>query len=436
MKKKYKKYKNSIEAFLSSEKGKRLFSFLYSWGASVVILGALFKLLHLPYGNQMLFVGMMTEFFVFFISGFEKPSKEYSWEEVFPVLNSKDAGERPAFGGGGGGGSVVVGGGSGMVVGGGANLSPEEIEAMKAGGGGGFAEGGGFVGGGFVGGGSGSYSPEDVEALKAQAANMTPEEIEALKAIKSGGGGTGGMVIGGGGNFSPEALEALKAQAANMSIEDIEALKTIQGGGAIGGGIGSFNLPPELNVSEEDAKNLSESIKKISTAAEQLAKMGELTETTQQCMEQLTEMAGNMQRFGEVTNSLTDASNVLLGSYQLVVNNSENIHSNSSGYIHQMESLNRNISGLNTIYEIQLKSISSQIDTIERINGGLGRIRDLYDGSITDSSVFKSETEKMAQQLSALNNIYARLLSAMTSGANPMYGYHPGGAANQQNPNE
>ena len=424
MKKKYKKYKNSIEAFLSSEKGKRLFTFFYSWGASIVILGALFKLLHLPYGNQMLFIGMMTEFFVFFISAFEKPGKDYNWEEVFPVLSSKDANERPLFGGGGGGGSVVVGGGGG-------NLSPEELEAMKAQG-----------GGGFIGGGGGDFSPQDLEVLKAQAASMTPEEIEALKAIKSGGGSTGGVIMGGGaGNLSAEALETLKTRAASMSIEEIEALKTIQeggfvGGGVIGGGSPSFNLPPELNVSEEDAKNLTESIKKLSTAAEQLSKMGELTDATQQCMSQLTDMANNMQRFGEVTNSLTDASNVLLGSYQLVVENSENIHSNSSGYIHQMESLNRNISGLNTIYEIQLKSISSQIDTIERINGGLGRIRELYDGSITDSSVFKSETEKMAQQLSALNNIYARLLSAMTAGANPMYGYHPGGAANQQNPNE
>ena len=53
--------------FLSSEKGKRVLNFLYSWGASIVIIGALFKLLHLPYGNQILFVAMITESFVFFI---------------------------------------------------------------------------------------------------------------------------------------------------------------------------------------------------------------------------------------------------------------------------------------------------------------------------------------------------------------------------------
>jgi gliding motility-associated protein GldL len=95
-----------------------------------------------------------------------------------------------------------------------------------------------------------------------------------------------------------------------------------------------------------------------------------------------------------------------------------------------MESLNRNIQGLNTIYEIQLKSVSSQIDAIERINAGLMRIKDLYEGSIVDSSVFRSETEKMAQQLHALNGVYNRLLNAMTMN---MYG--AGGNSSFNNPN-
>ena len=79
-----------------------------------------------------------------------------------------------------------------------------------------------------------------------------------------------------------------------------------------------------------------------------------------------------------------------------------------------MEQLNRNVSGLNTIYEIQLRSVSSQIEAIEHINGGLNRIKDLYDGSVVDSSIFRSETEKMAAQLAQLNQVYGRLLQAMT----------------------
>ncbi len=84
-------------------------------------------------------------------------------------------------------------------------------------------------------------------------------------------------------------------------------------------------------------------------------------------------------------------------------------------YEKQMEILNRNLSGLNTIYEIQLKTISGQIDTLDRINRGLGRIKEMYEESVPDSSVFRRETEKMTEQIQQLNQIYARLIQAMTN---------------------
>ena len=62
-----------IQDFLDSPKGRILLNYLYSWGAAVVILGALFKLTHIKGANLMLFIGMGTEVLVFFISGFEKP---------------------------------------------------------------------------------------------------------------------------------------------------------------------------------------------------------------------------------------------------------------------------------------------------------------------------------------------------------------------------
>lgn len=62
-----------IQNYLDTEKGRVLLNYLYSWGAAVVILGALFKLTHIAGANLMLFLGMGTEVIVFFISGFEKP---------------------------------------------------------------------------------------------------------------------------------------------------------------------------------------------------------------------------------------------------------------------------------------------------------------------------------------------------------------------------
>ena len=62
-----------IQDYLDSPKGRTLLNYLYSWGAAVVILGALFKLTHIKGANLMLFIGMGTEVLVFFISGFERP---------------------------------------------------------------------------------------------------------------------------------------------------------------------------------------------------------------------------------------------------------------------------------------------------------------------------------------------------------------------------
>jgi hypothetical protein len=108
-----------------------------------------------------------------------------------------------------------------------------------------------------------------------------------------------------------------------------------------------------------------------------------------------------------------------------------------------MDTLNQNVAKLNHIYEIQIQSINSQhemqiqsinsqMEAINRINAGLMRIREIYDGSVINSSVFRSETEKMTHQIAALNTVYSRLLNAMTMNMN-MQGAT--GYQNPQNPN-
>ena len=341
-----KRYKNFVEKFLSKAGGQRFFHVFYSLGAAIVLVGALAKINHWQYGTELLTIGMLTEVFVFLISAFDKPSKEYQWEQVFPVFDTNDVDDRPDFGSGG---SVVIGGNG------------------EASGGSVIIGGGGFVGGGVAAGASDESAVSAVE-------NMTPGQVRQ-----------------------------------------------------------SFGISNAVDISEEDSNALTASIKKMAAAADQLSKMAEMTDATQQYLDKLTEMSDNMSRFSTVTNSLTDVSDVLLGSYKSITDNSDGINESSKGYVQQMENLNRNIQGLNTIYEIQLKGVSSQIDAIERINSGLMRIKDLYEGSIVDSSVFRSETEKMAQQLHALNGVYNRLLNAMTmnmygaGGINPGFNPNPGG---------
>ena len=67
-----------LELFLSSARGKRILNYFYSWGAAFVILGALFKLLHIRYGDEIVFASMLTEVVVFIVLGFERPDESDS----------------------------------------------------------------------------------------------------------------------------------------------------------------------------------------------------------------------------------------------------------------------------------------------------------------------------------------------------------------------
>ena len=62
-----------LQKWMDSVPGQTFLNYAYSWGASIVILGTLFKLTHLPGANFFLFLGMGTEVFVFFISAFDRP---------------------------------------------------------------------------------------------------------------------------------------------------------------------------------------------------------------------------------------------------------------------------------------------------------------------------------------------------------------------------
>lgn len=298
---KIKRYKNSIERFLSGENGQRFFNFAYSIGAAIVIWGALFKILHLPGGNMLLSIGMGTEVLMFILTAFDRPPKSYNWEEVFPVLSSKDPEDRPDFNGGGG---IVIGGGSGSAAGG----------------------------------------------------------------------------------------HAVSGEQARHAA----------------------GIPQGINLSEDDTLSLSESIAKMAAASDQLSRMAELTTATQQYLSEMAAISEEMQHLRDTTQALNKVSDVLLESYRAITENSENITRSSSGYVEQMQDLNRNIGGLNTIYEIQLKSVSSQLDSIDRVNRGIKDIRDMYEKSSAQSARYCEETEKMARYMQQLNSVYEKMITAMT----------------------
>ena len=223
---KIKRYKKKAGRYLKSDSGQRFFNFAYSIGAAIVILGALFKILHLTGGNTLLCIGMGTEVLMFILTAFDKPEKEYHWEEVFPVLASQDPEDRPDFNSGGG---IFIGG--------------------------------------------------------------------------NGGNGEGYE-----GEISVSAGEAKSA----------------------------VGLPQGVNLSEEDTLSLSESIAKMAAASDQLSRMAELTDATQQYLSQMAGISEQMQKLQATTTALNEVSETLLGSYRAITDNSQNITNSSTGYVDQM----------------------------------------------------------------------------------------------------
>jgi len=92
----------SLTKIVTSPGWKKLMARMYGWGAAIVIVGALFKILHWPYANQMLIVGMGTEAIIFFFSAFEILPSEFHWDFVFPELKGGHSNGRAMAAGRGG----------------------------------------------------------------------------------------------------------------------------------------------------------------------------------------------------------------------------------------------------------------------------------------------------------------------------------------------
>jgi gliding motility-associated protein GldL len=75
------------KGFLESRAFKLFMKYLYGLGAAVVIAGALFKIMHWPFANEMLILGMGVECVVFFVSAFEPLHEELDWGKVYPQLS-------------------------------------------------------------------------------------------------------------------------------------------------------------------------------------------------------------------------------------------------------------------------------------------------------------------------------------------------------------
>lgn len=280
-----------LQKWMDSVPGQTFLNYAYSWGASIVILGALFKLTHLPGANFMLFAGMGTEAIVFFLSAFDRPFDKTADGRDIPTHVTEEYLET---------GKVTYGENEGAAASGGQTI---------------IIGGGSFSGGAGVSAASSSVAGSD----KGEGAEQIDESVAAAVAPGAGFSENGEAVAG-----------------ATMTGGSV-AGATIAGGNTAWVS-GQQGVTPEM----ADAQN--------------------------NYVEELKKLVETLEKVNEQSTRLTRDSE-------------------------EMENLNRTLTGISKVYEMQLKGASQQIGTIDQIN---------------------EQSRKMAQQIEQLNKIYARMIEAMT----------------------
>ena len=211
-----------LQKWLDSVPGQTFMNYAYSWGASIVILGALFKLTHLPGANFWLFLGMGTEVLVFFISGFDRPFDKTADGRELPTHVGMQTG-------------VVVNGEDGFTEG---EAGKEQIEdaagmgTAAAYGGGGVVGGGGIIGGGGVVGGGGGTIIIGGGAGSGEGTAASGEHIAFAEGEGAGTGAAGGTIVAGaGGNWVAQQQEKTPdmAEAQGNYVEQLTKLTEMLG---------------------------------------------------------------------------------------------------------------------------------------------------------------------------------------------------------------
>lgn len=272
-----------LQKWMDSVPGQTFLNYAYSWGASIVILGTLFKLTHLPGANLMLFLGMGTEVLVFFLSAFDRPFDKTADGRDIPT-----------------------------------HITEEYLETGKV-----------------------TYDTNNSVAGSQPVSGSHPVSGDAV-------------VVGQPIVFAPGATASQGIASAAAS---------------------------SVSASSSDDKDANVAVQQPQSAAVQQPVAGS------------TAWVGGQQ---QITPEMEEAQNNYVEELKKLVETLEKVNEQSSRLTRdseEMENLNRTLTGISKVYEMQLKGASQQIGTIDQIN---------------------EQSRKMAQQIEQLNKIYTRMIEAMT----------------------
>lgn len=294
---------------------------LYGIGAAVVIIGALFKIMHWPFAGAMLVAGLGTEAVIFFFSAFEPIHEELDWTLVYPELSG---------------------------------LSEEDEIAV----------------------------PREGDKKAGRSTNAVEKFDEMLENA----------------GLTPQVFEKLGAGIQNLNetagkMSDIsEATLATQA------------YTQNVKSAAESVSNLSESYKQTTEVINESA--GSLADAYKQSSEALSYSVDSLaDAYSKVNQQVSGAGNKFIESYENLSSSMDiDFSAMAEGnkvYTEGVATLNKNLSALNAIFELQLQ----EADLDKMMN-------DLH-GSVEESGKYHTEITKLGKKLEALNTVYGNMLAAM-----------------------
>ena len=297
-----------------SYKAQKIVNCIYSLGASVVIIGALFKIMHFPGAGPMLMIGMGVEAFLFAIGCLDDPHPVFHWASVFPQL-------------------------------------------LEYG---------------------------------------TKHEVLA------------------------EMEKRPKPTLLGAGVEDgAVSAKS----GAHGGAKGA-NVPA---LSEKDMDALRDGIGNLAKTAVQLSELGKVATSTNKLGEKLDAAGEAAEQFAIAGKTISEKSEALGATYTQVATDMQKVATGTKAYEANVNAIAGQLSSLNAVYELQLKTIQAQVEAykaqtekisasgtqIETLTANVKKMSDVATEALKSHEAYEAGAKKLASQVADLNNVYGNMLNAL-----------------------
>jgi len=275
-----------LNSIVRSKGFKNFMAKLYGWGASLVILGALFKINHYPGAGLMLVIGMGTEAIIFFFSAFEPPHVEPDWSLVYPEL-------------------------AGMYEG---------------------------------------YTEDPIAELE------------------------------GSGNSNTQALD---------------------------------NMLEEAKIGPELIASLGAGLRSLSDNASKLSNITDASVATEEYAGKIKTASKNI---GELSDTYAKSVILLNNATEKIAKSAESIdfsQIDGSAFNDELAKVSKNLSALNSVYEIQLQSSNEQTDTLAQMGTSMNAFLENLNKSVENTSKYTEQAAQLADNVAKLNNVYGNMLTAM-----------------------